>query len=135
MGDSGDGLDLLLALADEPEGSQHADNPHPAMEQRIGSPNTAEQHIAEENEMDILCRMADEAEDAMVPGSPGAADVPFDPDYDVPSDNPQPDGVVSSATALQSNPRRAKSGLPSAPHANTSASAANDPQKGRSCSM
>lgn len=133
MADSGDGLDLLLALADDP---QHDDDPRPVMEQRIESLNTAEPNIAEEDDMDILCRMADEAEDAMVPGSPGAADVPFDPDHDVPSESPHPDALVSSQTALQSKARLpAHSGLTSAQHKNTSASAANGQQTGESCSM
>ena len=133
MADIGDGLDLLLALADDPEG--HDVDPRPVMEQHIESPNTAEPNIAEEDDMDILCRMADEAEDAMVPGSPGAADVPFDPDDDVPSDSPHPDAaVVSPKTALQSSPRLpASSGLLLAPHANTSEPVPGSQQKGESC--
>ena len=134
MTDSGDGLDLLLALADDPEG--HDMDPRPVMEQHIESPNTADPNIAEEEDLNILCRMADEAEDAMVPGSPGAADVPFDPDHDVPSDSPHPIGVGSSKTALQSKPRSpAHSALTLAPQGNTAASAAHSQQKGESCSM
>lgn len=76
MGDE-DGLDLLLALADDqpegiPDGNVTESAPQP------NAPSAAAASDEGEDEMGVLCRLADEAEAAMVPGSPGAAGVPFD---------------------------------------------------------
>jgi hypothetical protein len=128
MADSEDGLDIFLALADDPEGCQRADVQNP-IAQRMGTP-TAALDVAVEDETDIFCRMADEADDALVPGSPGAADVPFDTDDDDPLHDPQPGTVLSDAPTSQPERRlRSDAGSSLAPRPSTSA-VANGQQKG-----
>lgn len=125
-----EGLDLLLALADGPEGCRHAHARFPTQPHREGDQSAAAGSDADD-EMDMLCRMADEAEAAMVPGSPAAADVPFDADDDDDPHDPEHDTLASDAPAMRSGRRmRQGAGPHSAPRASTAA-VADDQQKGK----
>jgi hypothetical protein len=132
MADSEDGLDLLLALADDPEGCQYADASSPT------APRHDEGLVAEvdngKDAMDIFCRLAEEAEDAMVPGSPGAGDVPFDTDDDEPTADARHGQLGSQTQAVQSTtPLRPDAQPHSAPPASTSTAAAAGKSHGGCC--
>lgn len=111
MADAEDGLDLLLALADEPNGCPNADfsttAPH-------GAPPAEPTEEASEDELDILCRLADEAEASLVPGSPGAADVPFDADDEggASGEQPQQSDRSGSSASQQTGGRQVSNTAP-----------------------